>query len=244
VYDALFVSDLHLTESTPRTNAAFVSWLDRHAANTRHLFILGDLFEAWIGDDTLDLPHAWLAPLLHALGRASRQTSLRLMHGNRDFLLGPNFARFTGVRLVSDPVVIEVGTERILLTHGDALCTDDTKYQQFRTQVRSRMWQDDFLALPMEQRAAIVRRLRDASEAHKSVKTMGMMDVNEEQVRAAMVKHRVRRMIHGHTHRPAVHRADGFERWVLPDWDFDGLYPRGGALAATGASIEALPATA
>ncbi len=224
----LFVSDLHLTESRPQANETFFSFLEGEARSAEALYILGDLFEYWIGDDDLADPfNAIVAAFLNTLSRAG--VKLYLMHGNRDFLLGPGFCRATGAKLLDDPSEFGDGNERTLLMHGDTLCTDDVDYQAWRRTARSAIWQRDFLGKRLEARRREILGLREKSREVIQAKPAEIMDVNDGAVRDALRRHGVRRLIHGHTHRPGRHalEVDGraCERWVLPDW-----YGRGGYL--------------
>ena len=201
------------------------------------LYILGDLFESWVGDDGLALP--FNARIAGGLARASRATPVYFMHGNRDFLVARRFARETGVKLLEDPAIVDLYGTRTLLMHGDTLCTADAQYQAFRAQVRDPAWQQAVLARPLEQRIAMAQGLRGQSEGAKQDKGMEIMDVTVEAVLDAYRTHDSPLMIHGHTHRPMrhVHEVDGRERvrWVLPDW-----YGRGGYLEATPGAIRAV----
>jgi UDP-2,3-diacylglucosamine hydrolase len=229
--DPVFISDLHLASVRPRTAQRFLRFIHEDAPRYRELVILGDLFEFWIGDDALPSVEPVVAALAGATSRGQR---LLLMHGNRDPLLGNDFARATGAILLADPIVVLVAGEPTLLSHGDAWCTRDLAYQQFRAMVRNPEFQRDFLSKSLEERVAVARSARMQSESEKSVKAMDIMDVTPEAVEAALRSAGVRRIIHGHTHRPAAHvvSIDGgmAERWVLPDWDLDEAAPRGGFL--------------
>ena len=227
--DTLFISDLHLIQDRPQANERFFNFLEREAAGADALYILGDFFEYWIGDDDLADPfNAVIAGLLRELTRGG--TALYLMHGNRDFLLGEGFCKATGGRLLDDPSVIEFGSEKILLMHGDTLCTDDHDYQNWRRTARSAAWQKEFLSKSIPERREAVMGLREKSMEVVKAKPADIMDVNADAVREAFARHGVQRLIHGHTHRPGRHAltVDGrkCERWVLPDW-----YGRGGYLA-------------
>ena len=239
--DPLFISDLHLQAGAPATLARFLRFCRDDAAAHAELVILGDLFEYWIGDDALDddadaVPRTVAAALrdLHERG-----VSVYVMHGNRDLLLGAGFLRATGARLLTDPTVASIGGREVLLAHGDAWCTQDTEYMRFRATVRLEATQRQFLAGPPAARRAFMGAARAQSEAGKRAKAMEIMDVTPQAVDDAMRASRVHALIHGHTHRPALHRLqlDGLpaERWVLPDWDFDAGAPsavRGGYLLA------------
>jgi UDP-2,3-diacylglucosamine hydrolase len=224
----LYISDLHLSEERPEANERFFRFLEDDAAGADALYILGDLFEYWIGDDDVDAPfNAVIAGFFHRLSRAG--TRLYFMHGNRDFLVGERFAAATGAALLADPTVID----GVLLMHGDTLCTGDADYQAWRRTARDPAWQRDFLDKPLAARRATVEGLRAKSKEVIGAKPAEIMDVNDDAVRDALRRHGVSRLVHGHTHRPGVHRleVDGrrCERWVLPDW-----YGRGGYLEIAG----------
>ncbi|HET8942399.1 MAG TPA: UDP-2,3-diacylglucosamine diphosphatase [Rudaea sp.] len=216
----LFISDLHLDESRPRLIAAFEDFLAGDARGAQALYVLGDLFESYIGDDD-DVP---LPARVAHVTRALRDSGVPIwfMHGNRDFLLGEDYAARAGMTLLPDPAVIELNGERTLLMHGDTLCTDDVEYQKFRTLVRDPQWQQQFLAKSLSERHAFAAQARGESRQHTSTAKPEIMDVNQAAVEAAMRAHGVTRMIHGHTHRPATHRFDlngnKAERIVLGDW--------------------------
>jgi UDP-2,3-diacylglucosamine hydrolase len=224
----LFISDLHLTEERPEANERFISLLEDKARRADALYILGDFFEYWIGDDDLGEPfNAVIAGLLKDLTR--RGVAVYLMHGNRDFLIGEGFCAATGATLLSDPTVTEINGVETLLVHGDTLCTDDVEYQAWRRKARDAAFQAEFLAKPLAERRRAVHQMREKSRQVVQEKTAEIMDVNDDAVRQAMRAHGVHRLIHGHTHRPGRHRVDldgePGERWVLPDW-----YGRGGYL--------------
>ncbi|MBY4945475.1 UDP-2,3-diacylglucosamine diphosphatase [Cupriavidus respiraculi] len=227
---AWFVSDLHLTPGMPRTLAAFEQLLDRAAREARTLFILGDFFEFWVGDEETAAPFpARVAATLARLSAAG--VHIYLMHGNRDFLLGERFARAAGATLLPDPTVIRCAGERVVLTHGDMLCTDDVGYMRFRNWTRKRWVQRLFLALPMPVRLAVARKLRGDSEAGRARPVPADYgDVSPTAVRALLRDTGTTVMIHGHTHRPARHETETGVRWVLTDWDLDGRKPRAAAL--------------
>lgn len=220
MHPVLFIADLHLTPDRPHINAAFFAFLEQEAAQASGLYILGDLFEAWVGDDDLTTPlHAEVASALKR--QADRGLSIHIMHGNRDFLLAGDFCTASGSRLIPDPSRINLNGTPTLLTHGDTLCTDDTAYLAFRRQVHDPAWQAVFLARPLAERHALARDLRAQSEQIKADKTPEIMDVNAAAVTAALQTHACTRLIHGHTHRPGHHIEPGGERWVLPAW-YDG----------------------
>jgi UDP-2,3-diacylglucosamine hydrolase len=224
----LFVSDLHLGADSPAAIEQFLEFLAAHAAGAEALYILGDLFETWVGDDDRSSAAQRVCTGLRSLTGSG--VPCFVLHGNRDFLLGPGFAARSGCRLLGDPVVAELGGERVLLTHGDALCTDDHAYQELRTMVRDGAWQRRFLALPLAHREALADEARAGSRAHTARTVPYIMDVNAAAVTAAFRAARTRRMIHGHTHRPGVHdcEVDGApaQRIVLGAWYEQGSYLR------------------
>ena len=241
---ALFVSDIHLSPQMPKTAAAFFGFLAGPARRTRQLYLLGDIFEYWAGDDDLDDP--FNRSVVDALRAVSDHgVALYWIAGNRDFLVGDAFAQACGATLLPDPFVAEFAgaagvadaagssKTRLLLLHGDAQCTDDTGYMAFRAQVRDRNWQLAFLARPLAERKTIIASLREGSRDTQRGKTMAIMDVNGAEIAKLFTQHRVNQMIHGHTHRPAVHRTAEGVRYVLPDWDCEGDTRRGGWLAMT-----------
>jgi UDP-2,3-diacylglucosamine hydrolase len=232
---ALFISDLHLQPTHPATSAAFFAFLRDRAPAADALYLLGDLFEAWPGDDDLATVHPRLvAQALRALGEHGVQVFW--MGGNRDFLVGPGFAQAAGLTLLAEPHVLEQAGQRIALVHGDAQCTDDTAYMAFRAQVRDPAWQRQFLAMPLGQRKDIVAGLRAGSRTAQGGKAYEIMDVTPAAIAALHEATGAATIIHGHTHRPALHRDGARRRYVLPDWDLDAADPRGGwiALAADG----------
>jgi UDP-2,3-diacylglucosamine hydrolase len=223
----LFISDLHLTRERPQAALLLRRFLREVAPSATALHILGDFFEAWVGDDDLSEPfHADIAEALRTL--SGHGTQVAFLPGNRDFLVGEAFARAAGLTLLPDPTRLDLFGVPTLLTHGDAFCTDDATYQAFRAQVRGAAWQQAFLALPLAERRALARELRERSEQAKAGKKPEIMDVNTEAVERAFRESRVDRIIHGHTHRPARHQhlVDGHprERWVLADWYDTGAY--------------------
>lgn len=216
----LFISDLHLDPSRPGIVDLFVDLLAHEARTAAALYILGDLFESWIGDDDDASLAAQVADATRALRGAG--VPVYFMHGNRDFLLGETYAARAGMILLRDPSIIDVGGQRTLLMHGDTLCTDDVEYLKFRAMVRDPRWQQQFLARPLAERRAYAAQARSESRRHTAGARSEIMDVNQSAVAAAMRKHEAHRLIHGHTHRPAVHRFDldgaSAERVVLGDW--------------------------
>jgi UDP-2,3-diacylglucosamine hydrolase len=234
-HEAVLVSDIHLDAAAPHTAQAFFDFMARHAAHTRQFYVLGDLFEAWPGDDALNL--AFNTQVVACLRAASDAGAvLYWMAGNRDFLIGPAFAAAAGLTLLPDPSVVTIAGRRILLSHGDAACTDDSSYQAFRAQVRSPMWQQAFLARPLAERLHLIAGMREGSRQAQRGKAAEIMDVNPDAIAQMFSDSGTDILIHGHTHRPAVHRiATGKgeharTRHVLTDWDCEGQR-RGGGLA-------------
>jgi UDP-2,3-diacylglucosamine hydrolase len=227
---ALFISDLHLQESHPRTAEAFFSFLSGRAVASEQLYLLGDLFEYWAGDDDLSSPfHQRVVDALRAVSDAG--VALYWIAGNRDFLVGAEFARAAGLTLLAEPHLATIGGQRIALVHGDAECTGDIKYMAFRAQVREPAWQQQFLALPLAQRKTIIAGLREGSREAHSTKTCEIMDVTPDAIAALFERTGTDVIIHGHTHRPALHAQDGRRRYVLPDWELDAEPARGGWIA-------------
>ncbi len=225
---SLFISDLHLCDSRPNITQAFIGFLQETAVKAQALYILGDLFEYWAGDDAIEAGHQH--EVINALKRLNSQgVALFFMHGNRDFLLGDGFAQATLGNILPDPTLLHLYNTPVLLSHGDRLCTDDIAYQQFRTQVRAPAWQNQFLSQPLEARIDYIERIRLKSEQEKSLKSMQIMDVNQQAVEAMLREyHYPPVLIHGHTHRPNKHiiKIDNrtCERWVLGDWYEQGSY--------------------
>ena len=217
----LFISDLHLEESRPDITEAFLGFLNGTASGVDQLYILGDFFEAWIGDDERTPLQEQIAAALRKLRDSG--TDIFLMHGNRDFLIGEDFCERAGATLLDDPTVIDLHGTPTLLMHGDSLCTADVEYQKFRANMRNPQWQQMILQRPLEDRQQMARQLREISMAKNQGKEEFIMDVTPEEVVKDMEAHGVQRMIHGHTHRPAVHEliANGLpaKRIVLGDWD-------------------------
>jgi UDP-2,3-diacylglucosamine hydrolase len=227
---ALFISDLHLQESHPRTAEAFFRFLAERAAHARQLYLLGDIFEYWAGDDDLETPlHQRVVDALRALVDAG--VEVFWIAGNRDFLVGVEFARAAGLRLLDEPHLITAGGTRIALVHGDAECTADTKFMAFRAQVRDPAWQQQFLALPLMQRKQIIAGLREGSREAHAGKSYEIMDVTPEAVAALFESTGADVIIHGHTHRPNLHHFGAKMRYVLPDWELDAQPQRGGWIA-------------
>jgi UDP-2,3-diacylglucosamine hydrolase len=237
----LFISDLHLCGARPAITGLFLDFLRRRARSADALYILGDLFEYWIGDEAVEQEE------FRAIVRGLREltaggTPVFVMHGNRDFLMADGFEAATGCRLLADPVRVDLHGKPTLLMHGDSLCIDDVEYMAFRAQVRNAAWQREFLAKPVAERDRIVRDFREISKNSTASKKPEIMDVNQRAVEAIMREHGVQRLIHGHTHRPKEHvfTLDGrpARRMVLGDW-----YEQGSVLSvdARGWALEGLP---
>lgn len=217
----LFISDLHLEPSRPHVTRALGDFLQRN----RHcdaLYILGDLVDAWVGDDDDSEIALTLTTLLRGFAKPDNggtSPALFIMQGNRDFLLGETFCAAVGATLLPDPTVIDLYGAPTLLLHGDSLCTADEQYQAFRRTVRDPAWQRELLAQPLAHRRQLAAQLRGMSEHANSNKAQDIMDVTPSEVDAVMARYGVQQMIHGHTHRPACHAAAQGQRWVLGDWD-------------------------
>jgi UDP-2,3-diacylglucosamine hydrolase len=223
----LFISDLHLCASRPAITAAFIEFLQNTASKVKALYILGDLFEYWAGDDDIyDAFHQQVISGFKKLSDAG--VKVFLMHGNRDFLIAEGFCQVAGITLLNDPVMIDLHGKKALLSHGDDLCVDDVAYQQFRIQVRDKKWQHEFLSQPLQVRKKQIEAIRARSEQEKTQKSLEIMDVNAEAVNALLRKYQPDLLIHGHTHRPDRHsiELDGrlITRWVLGDWYEQGSY--------------------
>ena len=220
----LFIADLHLCTEEPAITAGFLRFLAGEARQADALYILGDLFEAWIGDDDPNPLHGQIAIALRSL--VDSGVPCYFIHGNRDFLLGKGFARQSGMTLLPQEKVLELYGQRVLIMHGDTLCTDDVGYQAFRAKVHQPWLQKLFLALPLYLRKRIAAKMRAGSKSSNSVKDIAIMDVNAQTVLHTLERHRVQHLIHGHTHRPAVHQlnANGEPafRYVLGAWHTEG----------------------
>jgi len=243
----LFISDLHLSPRTPGATSLFLAFLAGRARQAEALYILGDFFEAWVGDDDRDDPfhHQIIAALRTA---SDSGLAIYLLHGNRDFLLGAEFAAASGITLLPDPYVLSLPTWQFVLSHGDALCTDDTAYQAFRRQVRDPAWQQAFLAKPLTERQAIAQHMRAQSEQNKQATAYAapyLMDLNPGETDDFLRQHGYATFIHGHTHRPDRHDhiVDGIhvERWVLADWHEAGPDSRGECLTWDGDTLRREP---
>ena len=229
----LFISDLHLEADRPEIGEQFLAFLAGPAREADALYILGDLFEAWVGDDD---PSPYYAGMKEAIRELSSSgVPVYFMHGNRDFMIGERFAAETGVTLLPDPHPVELYGEKVLLSHGDYLCTDDVEYQKVRAMTRNPEWQAMMMSKSLEERLAFARQAREQSQARSASMTEEIADVNEDAVEAAIREHGVEILLHGHTHRPAVHPfhvderpvhrivlGDWYEQGSMVEWDEDG----------------------
>jgi len=234
----LFISDLHLSADQPQSIAAFRHFVAAVAPKAEALYILGDLFEYWAGDDDIRDPfHAEVIGALREL--SAHGTRVYLLHGNRDLLMGLDMAKACRATLLDDPTLLDLYGTPTLISHGDMLCTDDVEYQRFRAQVHDAGFKKNFLAQPLAARKAHIEQLRRQSTAAKQNKSIEIMDVNDEAVAGLLREYRYPRLIHGHTHRPRLHlhSVDGHtcERWVLADW-----YEHGSALRCTARGCETI----
>ncbi len=227
----LFISDLHLEESRPDITANLLYFLREHAGKCHSLFILGDLFEVWIGDDESTALTQEVATALHSF--QAQGSSVFLLHGNRDFLMGSAYAEQCGATLIEEPYVLETDNGKHLLVHGDSLCTDDVDYMKFRDMVRNPQWQQEFLSQSLSARREFADQARQQSQAATAGKAMDIMDVNQQAVEELLHTSQMTSLIHGHTHRPKVHdiqldspinEQQRALRLVLGDWDKSGWY--------------------
>ena len=236
----LFISDLHLEASQPEIGEQFLSFLKGEARGAEVLYILGDLFEVWLGDDDPSPYYATMKTALREL--ADTGVPMYFMHGNRDFTIGKDFAAETGVEILDDPTIVELYGESVLLCHGDSLCTDDVEYQQVRAMTRNPDWQAMMLAKSIEERIAFAMQAREESKARGESVSDEIMDVNQDAVIALLREHGVATLLHGHTHRPAIHDVDlgdrGAKRIVLGDWYEQGSIVR---WDTNGPRLEAMP---
>jgi len=218
--ETLFISDLHLTLERPEVTRKFITLLQNRAQSAKALYILGDLFDTWIGDDDFSPPIKLIKKALREF--IEHGTPVFYLHGNRDFLIGQRFSKETGITLLDEYSVIDLYGTNTLLTHGDLLCTDDIAYQEFRRTSHSLAWQQNVLSKPLLLRLLYARWYRLRSYFHKRQKSQDIMDVNQETIRQVMQYYQVTRLIHGHTHRPAVHKLEinqqKAQRFVLAEW--------------------------
>ena len=235
----LFISDLHLSGEREEITELFINFLDQRASKADALYILGDLFEVWLGDDFIQPGYQQSIAKMKQL--ADGGLPLFVMHGNRDFLMTEQFAELSGATLIEDPSIIELYGIPTLLMHGDTLCTDDIEYQKFRKMVRNPHFTADFLSKSIEERLAVAEKYREASKTETAAKAMDIMDVNQQAVESVMLEHNIAQLIHGHTHRPAIHdfsiHDKKMKRIVLGDW-----YEQGSVLVCdeSGCQLESL----
>ena len=235
-----FLSDLHLEPAQPATVQALRQYLGATPADA--VFLLGDLFEVWVGDDAMAEPGSFEGACCALLAEAARQRPMYFMHGNRDFLEGVEFTRSTGIAVLDDPTVLTFAGQRWLLSHGDALCLNDVEYQRFRAVARNPAWQAQLLARPLHERRAQGRSARSESEARKQAGSAVYADVDDAAARAWLNAANAQALIHGHTHLPADHvLAPGLTRHVLTDWDLAADPPRAGVLRLTAEGLQRLP---
>jgi UDP-2,3-diacylglucosamine hydrolase len=236
----LFISDLHLEANQPEIGEQFLSFLNGEARGAEALYILGDLFDVWLGDDDPNPYYAAMKTALRELADAG--VPMYFMHGNRDFTIGKDFAAETGVEILDDPTIVELYGESVLLCHGDSLCTDDVQYQQVRAMTRNPDWQAMMLAKSIEERIAFAAQAREDSQARGESVSDEIMDVNQDAVIAILREHGVATLLHGHTHRPAIHDLDlgdrSAKRIVLGDWYEQGSIVR---WDTNGPRLEAMP---
>ncbi len=237
----LFISDLHLELERPDIRDQFLAFLEQEALHADAFYILGDLFESWVGDDDTDREKKRIMQALEAVSATG--VPCYFMHGNRDFLIGRHFADQTGMQILEDPgVVLDLYGRRVLVMHGDTLCTDDVAYQQFRSMVRNPAWQAEFLSKPLAARRAMAAMARERSAQHTQQSASEIMDVNQNTVEEVMREHGVDTLLHGHTHRPDIHHfeTDGqaMTRIVLGDWHRQGSAVR---WDEAGYDLQALP---
>ncbi|MEE3279109.1 MAG: UDP-2,3-diacylglucosamine diphosphatase [Pseudomonadota bacterium] len=233
---AICISDLHLDASVPNRLDALGNLLVLESEKVETIYVLGDLVEAWVGDDD---DSQFTKELRSVLVACNQRVAVYLMHGNRDFLIGKKFEKDTGARLIDDPIVVEVEGRRVLLAHGDAFCTKDQQYQQMRNLFRSVDWQRDILSRSLQERIQLANEMREQSRQSNANKSQNIMDVTDEVVRSVMQENECDILIHGHTHRPGIHRLDQNKtRYVLGDWNRCGWLAR---IEDGGVSLECFP---
>ena len=223
--EILFISDLHLDRDQQEISFHFLNFIKTRASSARVLYILGDLFEVWSGDDD---PAEEFTEIFDALKNLSKTTEIYFLPGNRDFLVGQQLAQKLGFEIIQGPHIIQLGSKRIALLHGDELCTDDIDYQKFKSMVRSSQWQHDFLSKPLSERLQITAQLRQQSKSEMAGKSADIMDVNQLEVTKVFKELNVDTIIHGHTHRPGIHQLENNrQRIVLGDWNPEPSYISG-----------------
>lgn len=226
---ALFVSDIHLTEASPKTTSAFLDFMANEATKTERLYILGDLFEYWAGDD--DIESTYNRRILNAIRQLSNAgVAVFWVPGNRDFLTGDQFAVESGATFLPDLHGMEIGNRKIAVAHGDAQCQEDPEYVKFRMMVRNPQWQQQFLSMPLQQRKLTIESFRKDAKKENETKSDNVWDVTASAIDDAFSQTGAAVFVHGHTHRPDVHEHGAGKRYVLPDWDLDGSEKRGGWL--------------
>ena len=211
-----FISDLHLEQNKPHLTKAFENFINSKVNSHDELFILGDFFEQWIGDDNEDNFIKGIKNILKL--KTAEGLKIYFMHGNRDFLIGDKFCKDVGAKLLKDPFIFNLNGKKIMLMHGDSLCTDDKDYQEFRNLVRNKDWQKDFLSKDLKERKEVAKSLREISSLENKTKDEAIMDVNHDEVLRIIENHSIDVLIHGHTHRPYIHDENGVPRMVLGDW--------------------------
>ena len=211
-----FISDLHLEQNKPHLTKAFENFINSKVNSHDELFILGDFFEQWIGDDNEDNFIKGIKNILKL--KTAEGLKIYFMHGNRDFLIGDKFCKDVGAKLLKDPFIFNLNGKKIMLMHGDSLCTDDKDYQGFRNLVRNKDWQKDFLSKDLKERKEVAKSLREISSLENKTKDEAIMDVNQDEVLRIIENHSIDVLIHGHTHRPYIHDENGVPRMVLGDW--------------------------
>lgn len=238
-------ADMHLGPNSPKTAQAFYEFLHKARREASALILCGDIFNAWVGADLAIEPPSWLAQAIHHFRQFSQDTPLFFMRGNRDFLLDARFAHYVGAQLLDDQIILKTDLHRLILSHGDELCTDDSSYQRFRQRVRNKHLQYWFLKLPLRWRLAIAGGLRQRSHKQQQQLAPYISDVNEQSAIDLLEQHGQWLLIHGHTHRPAIHRLERTEgssltRIVLPDWELDHTDPTraGWVVLEQGGTIE------
>lgn len=245
-------SDIHLNESNPLTAHAFYAMLDRASQHASALILLGDVFDVWVGDDAAVKPEPWLAQTIQALAACAQRIPVYLCVGNRDFLIGPTLARQLNLHLLGEQTQLVVGQTTVLISHGDEYCTDDQSYQRFKRWVRQPWLQGLFKQLSLGRRLKIAAKARAQSQAKQSLigYQADIMDVTPATVERTFITQQVKHIVHGHTHRPGHYRhtigGQIYERWVLPDWEFDSPIhetPRGGFISIDQHSITCHPIT-
>lgn len=216
--ETLFISDLHLDSEHPEIQQQFLQFIEQDAKGSDALYILGDLFEVWLGDDDDNPDNIIVIQKLKQL--SDHGTPVYVQHGNRDFLLGKHFEAQSGAKLLPDPHVINLYSQRVIIMHGDLLCTDDIEYQKFRTMVRNPEWQAKTLQLSLAERQILAKNIRLQSQQQTQLKAEDIMDVNQHAVENTLSQHHCQLLIHGHTHRPAIHelKQQQSTRIVLGDW--------------------------